>query len=91
MRELNSWREQNVYEEVHNEGQQTISVSWVIKPKIMNGQHSTKARLCTRGFEELQYFSKDSPTCSREGIRITLATIASHKWQLHSLDGSFHL
>ena len=56
MRELNSWREQNVYEEVHNEGQQTISVSWVIKPKIMNGQHSTKARLCTRGFEELQYF-----------------------------------
>ena len=56
MRELNSWREQNVYEEVHNEGQQTISVSWVIKPKIMNGKHSTKARLCTRGFEELQYF-----------------------------------
>ena len=56
MRELNSWREQNVYEEVHNEGQQTISVRWVIKPKIIYGQHGTKARLCTRGFEELQYF-----------------------------------
>ena len=41
MRKLNSWREQNVYEEVPNEGQQTISVRWVIKPKIINGQHST--------------------------------------------------
>ena len=85
MRELNSWREQNVYEEVPNEGQQTISVRWVIKPKIINGQHSTKARLCARGFKELQCFRTDSPTCSRECIRITLATVASHKWQLYSL------
>ena len=86
MRELNSWREQNVYEEVPNEGQQTVSVWWVIKPKIINGQHSTKVRLYARGFKELHCFQTDSPTCSREGIRITLATIASHTWQLHSLD-----
>ena len=59
---------------------------WVIKPKIINGQQSTKGRLCAGGFKELQYFQTDLPTCSREGIRIILATIASHKWQLHSLD-----
>ena len=53
MRKLNTWREQNVYEEVPNEGQQTISVRWVIKPKIIDRQHCAKARLCTRGFEEL--------------------------------------
>ena len=85
-RELNNWREQNVYEEVPNKGQQTISKMWVIKPKVINGQHSTKARLCARGFEEQQCFQTDSPTCSREGIIITLATIASHKWHLYSLD-----
>ena len=77
MRELNSWREQNVYEEVPNKGQQTISVRWAIKPKITNGQHSTKTRLCARGFEELHCFQTDSPTYSRDGIRTTLATIAS--------------
>ena len=71
MRELNSWREKNVYEEVPNEGQQTISVKWVIKPKIINLQHSTKARLCARGLEELQCFQTDLSTCSREGIRFT--------------------
>ena len=59
---------------------------WMIKPKIVDGQHSTKARLSARGFEELQCFRTDSPACSREGIRITLATMASHKWQLQSLD-----
>ena len=59
---------------------------WMIKPKIFDGQHSTKARLCARGFKELQCFRTDSPACSREGIRITLATMASHKWQLQSLD-----
>ena len=55
----------------------------MIKPKIIDGQHSTKARLCAREFEELQCFQADSPSCSREGIRITLATISSHKWQLN--------
>ena len=84
MKELNSWKKENVYEEVPNEDQQTISVRSVIKPKIIYGQHSAKARLCARGFEKPQCFRTDSPTCSREGIIITLATIASHKWQLHS-------
>ena len=28
----------------------------------------------------------DPPTCSREGIINTVATIALHKWQLHSFD-----
>ena len=45
MRKLISWREQNVYEEGPNEGQQTISMRWVIKPKIIDNQHTTKARL----------------------------------------------
>ena len=45
-----------------------------------------KARLCARGFEEEQFFRTDSPTCSREGIRITLAAIACNGWKLKSLD-----
>ena len=49
MKELNSWREQDVHKEVPNEGQHIISVRWVIKPKIIDGQHSTKARLCSGG------------------------------------------
>ena len=85
-KELESWRLQQVYEEVPDEGQQALSTTWVVKPKIVDGKYSVKARLCARGFEEEQFFRTDSPTCSREGIRITLATIACNGWKLKSLD-----
>ena len=47
-----------------------------------------KARLVARGFEEenLNDIRKDSPTCSKENLRIVLAIISSHQWQASSLD-----
>ena len=70
-KELNNWKQQNVYKE-KDAGQQCISVRWVITRKIVNGENITKARLCARGFEEIQDFPKDSPFCSRIGIRTFL-------------------
>ena len=85
-RELESWKREEVYTEVPNEGQSTMSTTWVVKPKVIDGKYSLKARLCARGFEEDQFFRTDSPTCSREGLRITLAAIASNGWTLRSMD-----
>ena len=47
-----------------------------------------KARLVARGFEEenLNEIRKDSPTCSKENLRIVLAIISSRQWQASSLD-----
>ena len=47
-----------------------------------------KARLVARGSEEenLIEIGKDSPTCSKENLRIVLAIILSHQWQASSLD-----
>lgn len=42
--------------------------------------------MCARGFEEDQSFRTDSPTCSREGIRVVLTLIASKGWKCNSLD-----
>ena len=85
-RELNSWKSQEVYKEVDNTGQTVMSLRWVITPKVINGQPSVKARLVARGFEELQDFRTDSPTCSKEGLRIALLLLVSQSWSLHSLD-----
>ena len=84
--ELQQWDERNVYSITEDSGQECISLRWVIKPKIVDGRTITKARLCARGFEEEQNFRTDSPTCSREGIRLALSTIVSHSWTLNSLD-----
>ena len=85
--EIKNWNENDVYEEVDDVGQSVISMRWVITEKIKEGQIRTKARLVARGFEEDSLgLQKDSPTCSRETVRLALAVAASKGWQCHSLD-----
>ena len=67
-------------------GQEYITLKWVITPKVIDGQPSTKARLVARGFEEDQSFRTDSPTCSKDGFRLTLTIIAAHGWISNSHD-----
>ena len=84
--ELNNWKTNEVYKEVNNQGQETVSVRWVTTAKLKDQKVVCKARLCARGFEEEQPFRKDSPTGSREGLRLTLSILASNGWELNSLD-----
>ena len=86
LNEIESWRRHHVFEEVRDEGQNCVSVRWVITPKIINGEMSVKARLVARGFEETCDFRTDSPTCLRESIRIVIGIIVANKWKLHSID-----
>ena len=85
-KELVSWREQGIHEEVEDMGQSCITKRWVLKTKMVNGQETVKAQLCARGFQELQYFHTDSPACSQESIHIAFAIIASNGWALTSID-----
>ena len=84
--EIESWRKHKVFDEVQDEGQNYVSVRWVLTPKIIEGEMRMKARLVARGFEETTEFRTDSPTCLRESIRIVIAFIVSMKWKLHSVD-----
>ena len=84
--ELKNWKSNDVYREINNQGQQTVSVRWVVTTKLVDEKVICKARLCARGFEEEQLFRKDSPTGSREGLRLTLSILASKGWKLNSLD-----
>ena len=85
--ELATWKSEGVYDEVSDEGQSCISVRWVINEKEgPNKETVTKARLCARGFEEVQDFRTDSPTCKRESVRLVLSFIAANEWELNSID-----
>ena len=84
--ELDNWRNFGVYEEVKNTGQKTISVRWVITEKEKEGQQSLKARLVARGFEETCDIQSDSPTASKELMRIFLSILCSKGWDINSLD-----
>ena len=85
--ELENWKRECVYEEVDDVGQNSMSVRWVVTPKIIDGVWSTKARLVARGFEEdKSELRTDSPTCMRETLKIGLGIAASKKWTINSID-----
>ena len=86
LRELQSWKHNQVYEEVPFQNQNCISSKWVIKPKIINGEHDVKARLVLKGYEEEANFRTDAPTCMRESVRIAFSIIASKGWVMRSID-----
>lgn len=86
--ELQNWRDHQVYEEIVNEGQSSISTRWVISEKVKDGSTVVKARLVARGFEEVDkhVIRKDSPTCSKENMRLILIIAATNHWKIKSLD-----
>ena len=85
--EIENWKRNDVYEEVDDVGQKTLSVRWVVTEKIKKGKTIVKARLVARGFEEDTLdFKKDSPTCSKEAVRLALALASVNGWKCHTMD-----
>ena len=73
VKELNSWEQNDVYEEVNYRNQKLISARWVLNGKVKDGKSITKARLVACGFEERKNDTSmiDLPTCSEEVLRIS--------------------
>ena len=86
-KEIANWRENDVFEEVPDEGQKKLSVRWVITEKVKSDERIIKARLVVRGFEEDSIdIQKDSPTCSREALRLSISIASSKGWAVQSID-----
>ena len=85
--ELEKWKEYGVYEEVPDEGQSAITTRWVMTEKMVADKNVVKARLVARGFEEdVSHIRTDSPTVSKENIRLVSTVAVAHKWKIHSID-----
>ena len=84
--EVENWKRNHVYEEVPFTGQKCVSVRWVFTEKFIDGKKIVKARLVARGFEETESFQVDSPTCSKESLRIALTIMVSKGWTCNSID-----
>ena len=69
-----------------NLGQKAITCRWVITERIVEGRKIIKARFVARGFEEQFEERTDSPTCSKENLRLALEIISMKRWELKSMD-----
>ena len=87
MKELASWKENSVYDEVENLGQEVVSVRWIVTEKEKEGKKFLKARLVARGFEEVDLSNQnEAPTCSSEALRLCLSVILMNGWTAKTLD-----
>jgi hypothetical protein len=85
--EIENWKTNSVFEEVPDAGQRAISLRWVITEKIKDDNNVIKARLVARGFEEsLQEKRTDSPTCSKDALRLALVLISAFHWRCNTFD-----
>ena len=79
--------ENDVFQEVKDVGQPRVSCKWVIVSKMKDGEKIVKARLVARGFEEKASNARtDSPTCSRQSLRMAFIMTSTMGWQIQSLD-----
>ena len=86
-RELMSWDQYQVYEEVKDEGQIRIGTNWVLTEKIKYDLREIKARLTIRGDqEETTGVRKDSPTVRKGNIKIFVTIAAREGWQIMTSD-----
>ena len=63
-----------------------IPSTWNVVLKDVNNSESVKARLCARGDREAGSVRTDSPTVSRQSLRLLLSIAASKGFKIHSLD-----
>ena len=82
VKELNSSKQNDVYEEVDYKNQKLISTRLVLSEKMKDGETISKARLVARGFEEQKNGTSmnDSPTCSIVVLRVLLTIFLSQSW-----------
>ena len=87
-KEFENWERNEVFEEADWEGQPTISTRWVVTEKQNKNGRTVKARLVARGFEEHlgESVATESPTCSKEALRMALAVMLRKGWQCNTID-----
>lgn len=87
MKELKSWKDNEVYEEEPDEDQRTMSIRWIVTEKREEGKRICKARLVARGFEEKNKEMKtDAPTCSPEILKLCLSVMMMKNWECQTID-----
>ena len=82
-KELKNFDDFRAFEEVEYVGQTVLGTRFVLTEKP---DSSIKARFVTKGFQECFSEQSDSPTSSRESIKVFLAIAANEKWVVESSD-----
>ena len=86
LEELAKWKHFDVYDEVDDCGKKCLAGRWICSRKYSDSGFINKARFVVKGFQEKVDVQSDSPTGSKECLRIMFMLVLSKGWTLNSLD-----
>ena len=81
-KELDKWKKYGAYEEVDLEDQFVLGSRWVVQEKGDN----VKARFVVKGCHERGNPRSDSPTASKDSLKLFLSIAANEDFTIKSLD-----
>ena len=89
-KEIQHFRDYEVFQEVPDEGQERITSAWVVTRKTIDGKPGIKARLICHGSQmKLQTGDTqkiDSPTVKRTSVKILMTLAAQYGWEVKCQD-----
>ena len=86
--EIKNLKTYETFEEVDDEGQETIGSRWIVteKEKHDGQKQDYKARLVAKGFQEIDQPQSDSPTAAKESFKLLMALAANQNFKVVSMD-----
>merc|ERR1711867_204775 len=86
--EIENLKLYETFEELIDEGQETIGSRWIIteKQKHDGQKQDYKARLVAKGFQEIDQPQSDSPTAAKESFKLLMALSICYNFKIVSMD-----
>ena len=87
-KEIENLEKYGVFEEIEDEGQETVYSRWVItrKEKSDGQKQKVKGRLVAKGFQEKEAPQSDWPTMLRVSIKMFFTLVANEDFELRKID-----
>ena len=87
-KEIENLKTYETFEEVDDEGQETIGSRWIVteKEKHDGQKQNYKARLVAKGFQEKDQPQSDSPTAAKESFKLMAVLVANSDFKVVSID-----
>ena len=87
--EISKFESFKAFKEIEDNGQYSVPIRWVVTEQKLDGKNQPyKARLCIRGDREQgkEHIRSDSPTASKETLKIALIIAANEGFEVKSGD-----
>ena len=87
--EILKYKTFDAFDEVIDDGQRRVPIRWVVTEQKQDAKNAPfKARLCVRGDLEKgkEYIRSDSPTASKESLKLALILAANEGFEAKSID-----